>query len=96
MSAVSILMPRSADARDTAKVLAKRVRLSKTRVSAYDPNARIPRREILKPWLAVILGSGILSAMAQGLRVSMLGGRIFALRSEFLLHRLINVAELGW
>ena len=48
----------SPDAHDTLKVLAAREAF-KTRVSAYDPDAKIPRREIAKPWLAVALGFGI-------------------------------------
>jgi hypothetical protein len=64
----------SADARDTAKILAAREAF-KTRTAAYDPDAKIPRREILKPWLAVILGFGIFLLWLKACG-SMLGGRL--------------------
>lgn len=63
----------SPDARDTAKVLQAREAF-KTKVSAYDPDAKIPRREILKPWLAVILGFGIFLLWLKACG-SMIGGR---------------------
>lgn len=64
----------SPDARDTTKVLQAREAF-KTRVSAYDPNAKISRWDIMKPWLAVILGFGIFMLWLKACG-SMIGGRM--------------------
>jgi hypothetical protein len=63
----------SPHARDTVKVLQAREAF-KTKTSAYDPSAKIPRSEIIKPWLAVILGFGIFLLWLKACG-SMLGGR---------------------
>jgi len=64
----------SPDARDTAKVLAARDAF-RSHVVSYDPNAKIPRRDILKPWLAVALGFVIFLLWLKACG-TMLGGRM--------------------
>ena len=58
----------------------------KTRVSAYDPSAKIPRRDILRPWLAVALGFGIFLLWLKACG-SMLGGRMMGFRRHSYYHQ---------
>jgi len=45
----------SADARDSQKILKAREAF-KEKASAYDPDSRVSRLDVLKPWFAVVLG----------------------------------------
>jgi hypothetical protein len=47
--------PASADAHDSQKILQAREAF-KEKATAYDPNSRVTRLDVLKPWFAVVLG----------------------------------------